>query len=138
MKLLLCASNGDVRDKINKNPFFSVRPIRAELIWDGSAMSVNNEYELKCQTFGSQPSSVISWWINGDQQRKADRTEVTNYLRGVDIKKFDETATIKIIQRRKTFAQPRNAVDPHYSKFSELRISCLFFDFQSLKASKNM
>jgi hypothetical protein len=40
-------------------------------------MSVNNEYEVRCQTFGSQPSAVISWWVNGDQQRKADRTEVS-------------------------------------------------------------
>ena len=55
-----------------------MRPIHTELIWDGNAMSVNNEYELKCQTFGAQPSSVITWWINGDQQRKADRTEVRN------------------------------------------------------------
>jgi hypothetical protein len=55
-----------------------VRPISAQLLWDFSPMSVNNEYELKCQTFGSQPSSVITWWINGDQQRKADRTEVTH------------------------------------------------------------
>ena len=53
-----------------------MRPISAQLLWDFSPMSVNNEYELKCQTFGSQPSSVITWWINGDQQRKADRTEV--------------------------------------------------------------
>ena len=57
--------------------FISVRPTHVELLWDGSPMSVNNEYELKCQSFGSQPSSVITWWINGDQQRKAEKNEVT-------------------------------------------------------------
>ena len=43
---------------------FSVRPTSVEFLYDGSAMSVNQEYQLTCLAFGSQPAAIITWWID--------------------------------------------------------------------------
>ena len=48
-----------------------------EFTYDGSAMSVNQEYQLTCLAFGSQPVAIITWWI-GDRMisTKNYKTEV--------------------------------------------------------------
>ena len=55
----------------------SVRPTSVEFTYDGSAMSVNQEYQLTCLAFGSHPVAIITWWI-GDRMisTKNYKTEV--------------------------------------------------------------
>ena len=50
-----------------------------EFTYDGSAMSVNQEYQLTCLAFGSQPVAIITWWI-GDRMisTKNYKTEVNS------------------------------------------------------------
>ena len=54
-----------------------VRPTSVEFTYDGSDMSVNQEYQLTCLAFGSQPVAIITWWI-GDRMisTKNYKTEV--------------------------------------------------------------
>jgi hypothetical protein len=45
-------------------------------MWDGEPMTAEREYEIRCETFGAQPSATVSWWINGDIRLKDCKTEV--------------------------------------------------------------
>ena len=40
-----------------------VRPLRVDFLYNGTAMSVNQDYQLTCLAIGSEPSAVITWWI---------------------------------------------------------------------------
>ena len=48
----------------NYTLFPSVRPTNVDFLYDGSAMAVNQEYQLTCLAFGSQPAALITWWID--------------------------------------------------------------------------
>ena len=41
-----------------------VRPLRVDFLYNGTAMSVNQDYQLTCLAIGSEPSAVITWWID--------------------------------------------------------------------------
>ena len=41
-----------------------MRPLRVDFLYNGTAMSVNQDYQLTCLAIGSEPSAVITWWID--------------------------------------------------------------------------
>ena len=41
-----------------------VRPLRVDFLYNGTAMSVNQDYQLTCLAIGSESSAVITWWID--------------------------------------------------------------------------
>ena len=61
-----------------------VRPLRVDFLYNGTAMSVNQDYQLTCLAIGSEPSAVITWWI-ADVMIPTNHyiTEVTSQLENV-------------------------------------------------------
>ena len=61
-----------------------VRPLRVDFLYNGTAMSVNQDYQLTCLAIGSEPSAVITWWID-DVMIPTNHyiTEVTSQLENV-------------------------------------------------------
>lgn len=47
--------------------FFSVRPLKVEILNSNNPFSADRKYEIPCQTFGSRPPADISWWLDGKQ-----------------------------------------------------------------------
>ena len=41
-----------------------MRPLRVDFLYNGTAMSVNQDYQLTCLAIGSEPSAVVTWWID--------------------------------------------------------------------------
>lgn len=54
----------------------NLRPLYVDLLWENVAMSVDSQYEIRCQSVGSQPPAVISWWINQDHKLTSYRNEI--------------------------------------------------------------
>lgn len=44
---------------------FAVRPLEVEIIFNNQPLSADRQYEVQCQTTGSRPPSVITWWMSG-------------------------------------------------------------------------
>ena len=61
-----------------------MRPLRVDFLYNGTAMSVNQDYQLTCLAIGSEPSAVITWWID-DVMIPTNHyiTEVTSQLENV-------------------------------------------------------
>ena len=45
--------------------FFTVRPLEVEILFNNQPLSADRQYEVQCQTIGSRPPSVITWWMGG-------------------------------------------------------------------------
>ena len=43
----------------------TVRPLNVTIMGMPSYLSAGTEYELVCQSWGSRPSAIISWWKGG-------------------------------------------------------------------------
>lgn len=45
--------------------FVTVRPLEVEILFNNQPLSADRQYEVQCQTIGSRPPSVITWWMGG-------------------------------------------------------------------------
>lgn len=42
----------------------SVRPLMVKLRWKPTSLIAGEEYVITCDSQGSRPPAVLSWWIN--------------------------------------------------------------------------
>ncbi|CAO1408851.1 unnamed protein product [Diamesa tonsa] len=42
-----------------------LRPLEVEILFNNQPLSADRQYEVQCQTIGSRPPSVITWWMGG-------------------------------------------------------------------------
>lgn len=42
-----------------------MRPLEVEILFNNQPLSADRQYEVQCQTIGSRPPSVITWWMGG-------------------------------------------------------------------------
>lgn len=43
----------------------TVRPLEVYILFNNQPLSADRQYEVQCQTTGSRPPSIITWWMNG-------------------------------------------------------------------------
>lgn len=42
-----------------------VRALEVDILFSNQPLSADRQYEVQCQTTGSRPPSIITWWMNG-------------------------------------------------------------------------
>ncbi|KAL7033601.1 hypothetical protein ACKWTF_007650 [Chironomus riparius] len=42
-----------------------LRPLEVDILFNNQPLSADRQYEVQCQTTGSRPPSIITWWMNG-------------------------------------------------------------------------
>jgi len=55
----------------------SVRPLTVSIIHQHSQLSTDTQYELTCESWGSHPQPLITWWLDG-RELSVGRAEVSN------------------------------------------------------------
>lgn len=60
---------------------FAVAPLNIRLLGKHQALSAGHRYDLLCQSSGSRPPALITWWRDGQRLEKATETVsfVANY-----------------------------------------------------------
>lgn len=53
-----------------------MEPLEVKILGENVPFSAGQEYELPCQTFGSRPSPVITWWKSGKKIQSNIRESV--------------------------------------------------------------
>ena len=56
---------------IQTNFFFSVGPLNIKLLAEHQSLSAGTQYELQCESTGSRPPAMITWWKNGQRLEKS-------------------------------------------------------------------
>lgn len=58
---------------------FSVTPLNIRLLGAHQPLSAGKRYDLLCQSAGSRPPAVITWWRDGQRLEKTTET-VSNFM----------------------------------------------------------
>lgn len=56
------------------NLFISVTPLNIRLLGAHQPLSAGRRYDLLCQSAGSRPPAVITWWRDGQRLEKTTET----------------------------------------------------------------
>jgi CD80-like C2-set immunoglobulin domain len=62
------------------SPFFAVAPLNIRLLGAHQALSANRRYDLLCQSAGSRPPAVITWFRDGVRLDKTTETVSIPFL----------------------------------------------------------
>lgn len=77
--------------KINgRNSLISVTPLNIRLLGAHQPLSAGKRYDLLCQSAGSRPSAVITWWRDGQRLEKTTETVNLQFLIGLKVLLFVE------------------------------------------------
>lgn len=69
-----------------KHVFVSVKPLEVRILHKLSSVSAGTSYRLTCETTGSKPRPVVSWWLGSKKMQNitekisADRNVTTSTL----------------------------------------------------------
>lgn len=59
---------------------FTVRPLTIEIKNSGQSIVAHKRYEIKCESSGSRPNSIITWYKANHQLRRTKVCIVIKYL----------------------------------------------------------
>ena len=76
----------------------NLKPVLVTLSYNGSALSEGNEYKFTCYSFGSSPSSVVTWWVDNIMMNETYNWESKHYYRQdnmINLSNSTTTSTLK-------------------------------------------
>ncbi|XP_039283204.1 nephrin isoform X2 [Nilaparvata lugens] len=79
--LLTCkASNTDTIEPLSTTVTIDLhlRPLEVSILAEKGPLSAGHEYEIPCQTFGSRPTPVVTWWKAGRKIQSNIRESVSS------------------------------------------------------------
>lgn len=62
--------------------FFAVKPLKVEILGKDQILSAGKMYDVKCQSIGSKPAAILTWWKSSKQLKglKKNVSDAKNLL----------------------------------------------------------